>query len=257
MHNIDINFLKDRQLTEEPTKTPTQTKPPTSLEEQLPIVLGLVAVVVLTGFPLGLMLFLNLQTAQSKQNIEQLQAELTALTAQNKKLQEIEAKLQVIDQDTQALVNIFNQIKPWSAVLQEIRNKVPSSVQIKSIQQNDLPSQGFAGGPKTQLSIDGYASSYEELNGFLLTLQRSSFFDPDKTQLVLAKTVDFPDELNNAEELKQQGYEVEMPKVVEYKIVTELNTVPATQLLSDLARNGADGLVLRIQALENKGVLVR
>jgi type IV pilus assembly protein PilN len=92
-------------------------------------------------------------------------------------------------------------------------------------------------------------------------LQQSNFLQSDKTKLVDSKlgdrrTLRLPDlpGLNTA----GTGTTIEPPRLppqVEFSIETALNDVPASELIREIERKGAVGLVTRIEALKAKGVI--
>jgi type IV pilus assembly protein PilN len=274
MYNLDINFLKDRQL-QESAKTATQIQVPNqSLGEKLPILAGLATLVILPAAASGFLLLLNLQTAETQKRIQELDTEISKLSIQNQSIQEIEKKVAAINEETTALVNVFNQIKPWSAILQDIRDQIPLGVQASSIKQTDLPASEETGGlPNTQLTITGVAGTYDNVNDFLLTLQKSSFLQADKTQLVEnIALVDLPIEFQKPKNVPsgttvkfsegvltvktpQELATVKIPQGVRYTLTTELNNIPASQLLRELTLKGSVGLVTRIRTLEQKGAI--
>jgi type IV pilus assembly protein PilN len=110
-----------------------------------------------------------------------------------------------------------------------------------------------------QLEISGLARSFDEVNYFLLTLQRSPFLKNNETQLMSAELVKNPNrvQVNVPGNRTQQGATVtyELPKTVQYKIQTTVSDVPASELLRELDRKGAVGLVTRIRTLQEKGVI--
>jgi type IV pilus assembly protein PilN len=115
----------------------------------------------------------------------------------------------------------------------------------------------LADAPIVKLVIAGKAKSYEEVNNFVLTLKQSAFFNPDDVQL------------NNAElipalplsRVSSNGTIVatdprephfELPKVVGYQITTSLKRVPSGDLMRELERKGAVGLVARLKTLKQQ-----
>jgi type IV pilus assembly protein PilN len=283
MYSLDVNFLKDRQVLEDP-KTTTQTKSPgLAIGKNLPILIGLGVLVLLPSATAGLLLVLNSQTAKTQQNIQNLEAEMTALAGQNQSIQETEKQAGAINEETQAIVGVFNQIKPWSAILQDIRDRIPTGVQIETIKQEGTQgastAQGASSTPASmQITISGMARSYDEVNDLILSLQKSNFLNAQKTVLTSAETVDFPvqelneDEREALERQIQQGVypnvpkgtninlvsikdTYNFPKVVKYEIKTELGDIPASKLTGELARKGSVGLVTRIKTLESKGAI--
>lgn len=257
MYSLDVNFLTDRNLElKGPAVAVTADGP--SLQQQLPIYIGAGVMVVLPLLAGLSLLFVGWQKEQAQTNIQTLEAELAKLNAQNKKIQEIQGQVKTIDDDIAGLVGVFNQIKPWSAILQDLTDQTPATVQISGIQQADRV-----------LTLTGFSRNYGDLNDFLLTLQNSRFFKADNTKLVTATANPLPitgvetDGGGGATAPKQPaagagdkpaGPTVTVPTGVKYTITTELSDTPDNELMSELTRKGAIGLVTRFKILEQKGI---
>jgi len=258
MYSLDVNFLTDRNLElKGPTAAPTTDGP--SLQQQLPIYIGAGVMVVLPLLAGLSLLFVGWQKDQAQANIQTLEAELAKLNAQNKKIQEIQGKTKTIDDDIAGLVGVFNQIKPWSAILQDLTDQTPATVQISGIQQADRV-----------LTLTGFSRNYADLNDFLLTLQNSRFFKADNTKLVTATAnplpitgvetdggggATAPQQPASGAGDKPAGPTVTVPTGVKYTITTELSDTPDNELMSELTRKGAIGLVTRFKILEQKGIM--
>ena len=260
MYSLDVNFLTDRKLDlKGPAAAPTADGP--SLQQQLPIYIGAGVMVVLPLLAGLSLLFVGWQKDQSQTNIQVLEAELAKLNAQNKKIQEIQGKTKTIDDEIAGLVGVFDQIKPWSAILQDLTDQTPATVQISGIQQTDRV-----------LTLTGFSRNYGDLNDFLLTLQNSRFFKADNTKLVTATANPLP--ITGAETEggeasaksaapppptqqgdKPAGPTVTVPTGVKYTITAELSDTPDNELMSELTRKGAIGLVTRFKILEQKGIM--
>ncbi len=120
--------------------------------------------------------------------------------------------------------------------------------------------------PTAKIDITGTAKSFEEVNNFILTLKQSAFFSPDETQLlsaglmpavVLTKTtpVNTPTGATGTQNISDKVTRLELPKVVEYKIQTSLKRIPAADLILELERKGAVGLVTRLRSLQQQQVI--
>jgi len=257
MYSLDVNFLTDRNLElKGPTVAPTADGP--SLQQQLPIYIGAGVMVVLPLLAGLSLLFVGWQKDQAQTNIQTLEAELAKLNAQNQKIQEIKGKTKTIEDDIAGLVAVFNQIKPWSAILQDLTDQTPATVQISGIQQADRV-----------LTLTGFSRNYADLNDFLLTLQNSRFFKADNTKLVTATAnplpitgvetdggggATAPQQPASGAGDKPAGPTVTVPTGVKYTITTELSDTPDNELMSELTRKGAIGLVTRFKILEQKGI---
>lgn len=244
MYSLDINFLKDRNLDTSKTTKVTKAAGP-SLKQQLPILIGGAVMVILPALTASSLLVLNQLSNQTQENIKKLESELTQLNAQNKSIEEIEAKVKQNDSEIQGLVGVFDQIKPWSAIFQEINLQIPPQVQVGSITQAQGP-DGL-----TLLTITGYALNYANVNDFLLKLQSSPLFIVDQTKIVDAVLADFPIEVTD----KPDNVEIETPKVIKYTIVTQITDKPSKELQDKFNQNGAKGLINRLNTLEQKGAI--
>jgi type IV pilus assembly protein PilN len=266
MYSLDVNFLKDRHLTE-PGKTasPVKVSPGFDFRQNLPTFIGLGVGVALLAIAGLCGVFLNWQKAQTEEQVRALDAELGQLQGRSKKLQDLKKQLAAIEGENNALVGVFERIRPWSAILQEIRLQIPPTVSVSGIQQVDLPpdaAQGQTTG-RTQLKISGFARDYEAVNHYLLTLQGSPFLKADKTAIESASEADLLIPLDPrpiASIPLPRSYlslkpTVTVPKGVKYTIVAELQDTPVTRQLPSIARNGAVGVVTRIKTLERQGVL--
>ncbi|WP_377481064.1 MAG: PilN domain-containing protein [Microcoleus anatoxicus] len=295
MYSLDINFLRDRPeyKQDEPSQAPTK-KGSGSAKDQLPLI-G--AVLFAMGINVAVMgawwwatnennKLTTLQTTLD-QEVTKLNTEATAVKAINTETDKVTAEYQ-------ALAGVFDQIKPWSAMLQDLSSRTPAGVKIAKIEQIDpspspiaappppppptpaataSPSPGAS--PSTAASptpaavptpvappqaakivISGVASTFDQVNDFMLLVQRSPFFLNTDTRLVAATLKDNPAQV----QVRNQSAlgTVEIPKlrqVVEYKIETSLSPTVASELLPELRSQQADGLAIRIETLQEKGVL--
>lgn len=239
-----------------------------------PLLIGVLVGLLLPAAVGGLWFFLQQQNAQLTTDIAGLDEEIKRQQIEQQKITNLNKQIQEVNAQTTALATVFNQIKPWSAMLQDIRERIPPGVQITNIQQSQVaeanqpapaPAPAPAASPSpntpppapkqiTKLEITGTARSFDDVNYFLLTIQRSPFFQKDETQLVSAELVRNSNrlEVKVPENRNQSAGTVtyELPKVVQYKISTSLNDIPAGELLQELNRKGAVGLVTRIRTLQ-------
>jgi type IV pilus assembly protein PilN len=354
MYSIDINLLRERAefQTDQPSEFSggTSTAPRKYSKVPMFIGVGVAALALLaTG---GGWLWLGDQTTQLEAKQKDLDAKLGSLKAQDARLAEINGKVAQVTDESQSFASVFNQIQPWSAVLQDLRESIPQGVQISSVIQSEIkgtaapaavapaaapaPSGGLAakistppnpeakpaagtpatpaaapaatpapsggittyptledsiaakfppGGkaatpvapaaplaadvPTTKLDIVGTAKSFDEVNNFILTLKQSAFFNPDETQL-LSTSMMAPQPVEQIKPAvaepaatvtatgapiipaKPKKLEV---RLVEYKIQTTLKRIPAADLMLELERKGAVGLVARLKSLQQQQVI--
>lgn len=324
MYSLDINLLRERPEYQSGRQTQFTGRSTTLAPKysKAPLYIG-AGVTVLSLLAIGGgWLWTGQQTTQLEAKQQELDQKLGSLQAQDRQLQQINAEVAQTTDETQALASVFNQIQPWSAVLQDLRESIPQGVQIGSVSQTEVkfagatpppptpapaapklidkistvpnpeakpaaspapgasptaatapsiapnPSIGSipADVPTTKLDITGTAKSFDEVNNFMLTLKQSAFFNPDDTQLLSANLgASFPltkvppatgkepteQDLAAADKLSR----LELPKVVEYKIQTSLKRIPAADLIRELERKGAVGLVTRLRSLQQQQVI--
>ena len=274
MYSLDVNFLKDRGMQSEPGLNKPKPTPKGSMT---PLYMGVGVGLFFPAVVLGLLFFLQQQTAQLQGRSQELDQKLGELKQAENKIAQLEQQITQVNDETTALASVFNQIKPWSALLQDIREDIPPGVQIKTIQQTEVVGKAppaAATAPKgkpaakganakaanapaepqklMQMQISGTARSFDDVGYFLMTLKQSPFLKSDETQLAKAQLVANPTRLEVPESklrtAARQTYE--LPKVVEYTIQTTLSDVPASDLVRELDRKGAVGLVTRIRTLQ-------
>lgn len=269
MYSLDVNFLNDRQ--ERPTEA-SLGRPRARKQSSLPLYLGIALGIALPALVGGFWLILQNQNQQLAARQAELEGQLAALNAQRDAINSLDAQVQQIESENQALATVFDQIKPWSAVLQDVRGRVPGNVQINTIEQfqaeaaapaapaspapdGTQPAPAAPAPPSSSVRIRGYARSFNDVNDFVLTLQRSPFLESETVKLVTSQLIDNPTEVEINNQRTDRTIEVELPQVVEYTIESSLTNLPASALLQDLERTLSVGLSTRIQALRDRGVI--
>ncbi|NJO51843.1 MAG: hypothetical protein HC840_23250, partial [Leptolyngbyaceae cyanobacterium RM2_2_4] len=119
MYSLDINFLNDR--VERPAET-GRPDPRIVQDSPRPIFLGVGVAALLLGSVVGLWVFLQSRNAALAERQAELDSELAALQAQLSEVDTINQQISAINTEVQALGSVFNQIKPWSALLQDFRD---------------------------------------------------------------------------------------------------------------------------------------
>ncbi|GAA6615686.1 PilN domain-containing protein [Scytonema sp. NUACC26] len=253
MYSLDINFLKDRPAYNKTSEKKPRGKISLPAGDLTPLYIGVGA-----GLALPILIgtswwILESKNAELGQAIVQLEQEKQSLEGQIGSINKIKEETNKIKQETQALVTVFDQIRPWSAMLQDLRDRIPKTVQIETIKQI-APSAPVAGQPAPNpaggIEIVGVARSFNQVNDFMLTLQQSRFLKGTETRITTAELIDAP---VPAGVTLPQGFKP--PQIVRYTIQSSMSDVPASELMRELEQKGTVGLVSRIRNLQKTGVL--
>lgn len=255
MYSLDINFLKDPNRKPEEVITAKAKKTAPTMGSMVPLVGGGIIAAVLIGLPFVGSVWINTKKTETSDEIARLEAEIKKAEEQNTQITQLEGEYTQIKSQTDAFVDIFNKIQPISAILQELIDNVPRGVQIKSIVQSEAEAKAENQSATQKVKIDGIATSYDQANDFLLTLKRSGFFVKDKVFLTNVALTENP-EAGSIENIPENLI-VEFPQVVQYSIDAEIQVRPASEILDDLTKKGALGLVSRIKILQEKGVITK
>lgn len=250
MYNLDINFLRDRnpEQSADLSNDFVQKREPT-IADKIPIALGALVFLLAPALAFGYLKNVNAKTASLKQEIQQIEGEIAELGNQNKKLEAANQEIQKVEQETAALVGVFEKIKPWAAIMQEVSDRTPPGVLVESLQQS-------GSGNGTGINIAGIARTYEDVNDFVLFLQRSPFFDGKQIKLNGASTAQFSVEVENEDALPDNATLL-IPEGIQYTISAQLNNVPSSQLKEEIEKKGSIGLVTRLNTLERKGATLK
>jgi type IV pilus assembly protein PilN len=252
MYSLDINFLKDRAPIQAPQGQGTKRSITLPVGNTTPMYIGVAIGVFFPALVAAGVWFLQGMNTELEQDIAQLEQQNQQLDTEIGNINKIKEEIKGIKSQTQALVSVFDQIRPWSAMLQDLRERIPGAVQIQNIRQ--IPPVAAAGGqpapnPAGGVEIIGIARSFNDVNDFMLTLQQSSFFKSTETRILTAELINAPIQPNST------GIQIKPPSVVKYTIQSTLSDIPATELIRELERKGTVGLVSRIRTLQQTGVI--
>ena len=274
MYSLEINFLKDR--------APVILKDgggrkPVPINERMLMYAGVAAGLLPLALVGGLLFWQNSETGRLTAERDKLKQENEATQAQQKQIDGVKKQVKDIKDETTGLATVFDQLKPWSAMLQDVRDRLPAGVQLTCVAQTIPTTADIAscqnvqaasvsgsssttttGAPATDtIVISGMTYNFGSINDFLLTLQQSPFFKPEDTKIVISELKDYPAQWQQSQSsaTATNSQQPKLKKVVEFTIRTSLSDTPASKLLRELERKGALGLVTRIENLQQKGVL--
>lgn len=267
MYSLEINFLKDRADYKPPTPTKTGAGMPSMQQTTALLGGGAVAIAALAGV-MGVWFVVNKNNSELQAQLTALESESGALGAKVQEVNAINAEIQQIQTQTTFFANIFNtSLKPMSALLQELRDRLPNGVQVATLKHSieeataeEIQPDSPWSKVKQNIELTGYAKSFDDVNDFVLTLKRSPFFKQDETQLVQATLVENPIEVECDPKFQDVNAacppeSLALPQVVEYKIQATVSNVLASEVIADLKRTQAKGLTTRLNALEQQGVI--
>jgi type IV pilus assembly protein PilN len=276
MYNLDINFLRDRSPRQsvDLSRDFAQKKEP-SLADKIPLALGAFIFILTPAITFMYLKNVQASTAEVKAEIQQIESEIADLGNQNKKIEAANAELAKVEQETAALVGVFEKITPWAAIMQEVSDRTPPGVIVESMQQvaSAAPAAPVAAAPAaadgkapatpvatptpaTSITLAGVARTYEDVNDFVLFLQRSPFFDRQQVRMNEATISTFPMEVESKDQLPQNAT-LEIPDGIKYTISAQLKNVPSSQLKGEIEKKGSIGLATRLNTLERKGATLK
>ncbi|MEG4444076.1 PilN domain-containing protein [Microcoleus sp. AT9_B5] len=289
MYSLDINFLNDRPDYKPVTAAKSSAKKSSGgAKDQLPVYGALLFALGINAAVMGAWWWATNENTNLATEQAVIDQELAKLNTQASTIKAINAETDQVTAEYKALAGVFDQIKPWSAMLQDLSARTPAGVQIGKIEQIDPSPSPVAAAPPppaatpaaspeaspspaspapaaapppvvpdqpSKVQISGIASTFAQVNDFMLLVQRSPFFLNTDTKLIAATLKNNPAQLQVR---NQNAAPAELPKlrpVVEYKIETTLSPTGASELLPELRSKQADGLAIRIETLQEKGVL--
>jgi type IV pilus assembly protein PilN len=267
MYSIDINFLDDRpEYNPEILASSSEASgPPISIEGQTALLIGGAVGGTALALVGGAWFYLTqISIPQLKSRQTDLDSELAVYLKKEEELQVLKDETAQITGQTESLAGVFNFVTPWSAVLQDLRDRTPPGVRIDGIEQSEPKKQGAATPPPegegaappegttSIVVIRGIASSFSEVSDLLVVLQQSSFFEGSTTRLLTSEIIDNPSKVVQASEAQFKG---DLGTVVTFEIEAQLARVAASSILGELETKGATGLVSRIRRLQTRGVI--
>lgn len=261
MYSLDINFLKDRSPSQINENKPVRQ--PIEIREFIPAFIGVGVGLCFPALVYVGLLILQAKTAELELSIQKLTQEGQDLDGKIANIKKIKDETAGVKDQTQALVTVFDQIRPWSAMLQDLRDRIPANVQVETIKQIPPVIQAPNNkGPKPSnpaglLEINGYARSFADVNDFLLSMGQSKLLNAADSRISTAELIDAPP-ITGAIQLESKSeVKIKPPQVVKYTIKASLSNVPASELMRELEQKGTVGLVERIRSLQKTGAIAK
>jgi len=229
MYTPEINFLKERPEVPASVQTGAEAiaAPPTAAgvgSWALALGLGFAAAAVAMGGFLYFQAHFLRQRDALRAERTRLEGELSTANAELTRLQGLSQELQTIRTQTEGFRSFLGSIQPWSAILEEVRRRIPG----QGVWITNISASGDT------VNIQGEALDFPLVNDFLLTLLDSNFV----TSAVL----------NSAS--RAEGTP-ETEASVAYSITVTVRTIgdPDPEFTRELEQRGAIGLVAKIRTL--------
>lgn len=266
MYSLDVNFLSDRGGPPKDSQRQVRRSGYASTSPT-PIYIGLAVGLLLPLLAGGAWFWLNRQAQELTAQQTDLQTQIDGARVKLKEIENLSTQVQQANAEVDSLVAVFDKLRPWSAVLQDVSNRVPLNMRLATIKQEKVPvaiagapPSGTAAAPPTEdkdgVVLSGTAANYQDVNTFILKLKDSPFFDSKNILLRKAELITDP---SKPEVVTAENSPIKVtPKerdVVSYEVVALLSDRPAPQMLKELEQLGATGLVARLEALQREGVI--
>ncbi|MGD1896846.1 MAG: PilN domain-containing protein [Phormidesmis sp.] len=248
MYGIDINFLSDRG--ERPVDAlATVIQPKTgSSQRMLPVIGGVACTLMALGGVGSYWFILNGQQENLTAQSAELDAQLAELQQKLAQVDTVRQQTQAVNAEVQALAGVFERIRPWSAIVRDMQNRIPARAQITKLVQQGVTEGGSAAGG---IELGGNACSFDDVNDFLLTLKKSPFLESETIQITTASLGQ-----SVAGRCPGAAATEETAELVSYTIKGDIKSLPATALLDELNRQQeSTGLAARIRALQTTGAI--
>ncbi|MEL6855210.1 MAG: PilN domain-containing protein, partial [Cyanobacteria bacterium J06607_13] len=170
MYGIDINFLNDRADRPVDAIVPVDQSSGGSATRKLPMLAGVIAALVAAGGVGGYWFILQNQQKTLTAESAGLDTQLAELQQKLAQVATVRQQTDSINSEIQALAGVFERIRPWSAIVRDIQGRIPTRAQILRLSQTGGGEGGSAAGG---IQLNGKACSFDDVNDFLLTLQKS------------------------------------------------------------------------------------
>lgn len=193
--------------------------------------------VVAIGLVGGAFVVLNAANEGIQQELATLTAKESQLNQKLKVLEGQENQLKEVEDRTNKIATLFVGNFPTSAIANEIRSRTPITVLVNSITQKSPTVTDTT----QSISLNGQVTNYNELNDFILLLKASPLLDAEKTKLVSSTL--------------QQATIGANFTLVNFVVETAVTSKNPAELLPELQKRGAEGLVARVNLLKQQGVI--
>ncbi|MEN9252562.1 MAG: PilN domain-containing protein [Thermostichales cyanobacterium BF4_bins_65] len=226
MYTPEINLLRDRALTTTTGAVPIPTeKPAGSSGGAVAVLAGLLVAGAAVGSVTYFQMTLAAQLNEITRERDAIAAQVKASEEEVARLTAIKTEFDGISARINAFKSFFNDIQPWSAILEDLRARVPREVWLTSMAVNG-----------NQVTLNGVSLSFEQVNDLQLTLLQSPFVQG----VTLSSS-----QLNPGNETRLAS--------VNFSYTVDLRplTLASDEVLNTLSRTGSEGLVAKVNILRD------
>ncbi|WP_017324399.1 PilN domain-containing protein [Synechococcus sp. PCC 7336] len=230
MYTPEINFLKQRQQQAAGGAVGTVISPTVARGIRSganAVIIGAAFALVLVGAYGAVAFFVERRLANLKGELAQVETDLSRAEGEVAQLRQLENELNAINDRTSAFKSFFNQLRPWSSILEDFRQQVPANVWITEIRAENRT-----------VTIEGQSPSFDSVNDYQLTLLQSPLVE----NALLERAV-----LENT----SGDAEAELLPTVEYSLQVTLTDRSVEDLFLTLSENGSTGLIRKIEILRD------
>ncbi|BAC90376.1 PilN domain-containing protein [Gloeobacter violaceus] len=226
MFTPEINFLKDRTVA---AGSDGYTPPAVGAAGGPdPLLVGAAVPIAALAVMAGLTLYFNSQVSTKETELNELAGRAALLDRQLNDVRQLRTDIDNERKRVEAVVNLFDLSRPWSAVMEDLRRRVPEGVWL-----NVLSSATTKEGDI--VTLEGFALRFEDVAALQLTLRDSPF-------VADAIVVDA---------VKEEGKDG-TPATVAYKIEARLTERKLRELVTALEKTGAVGLLEKLRRVQRE-----
>jgi Tfp pilus assembly protein PilN len=226
----EINFLRDQAGA--PGGAPAGYTPAPEFSEAGggvdPLLVGTAVPIVALVAVAGLTLLFNSQVSAKEGEVASLDGRLGRLNAQVAEMGRLKQEIDSERQRVEAVVNLFDLSRPWSAVLEDLRRRVPEGVWLNSLTSS-------SGKDGDLVNLEGRALRFEEVAAFQLTLKDSPFVADATIQ----------------DATKEEGKD-NTPATVAYKMQVRLSQRKLRELVGALEATGSVGILEKLRRVQQE-----
>lgn len=227
----EINFLRDQagRTAANSGYTPAPDFNESSPGGIDPLLIGAAVPILSLAAVAGLTLFFNSQVSAKEASVAELDGRISTLNQQIASINSLKKEIESERSRVEAVVNLFDLSRPWSAVLEDLRRRVPEGVWLSS-----LTSASAKDGYDT-VQLEGKALDFQQVAALQLTLKDSPFVNDATVQ-------------DATKEDSKDG----SPTTINYKIQVKLTGRKLREMVTALETTGSVGILEKLRRVQQE-----